>query len=186
MTQRELLQSMATNDTSKMYMIFGMVSLAFGGFILFLIKGNGIPDHQDLEQAEGSLRYIEIMRSSRGGSDTLRFGLNGIEKDFQYPSKAGALEHVHATLNDAGNQTVTVLYDNNHTRSPLFDDQVYHTVFALSLSNQNVRSYIEIRDEWTFDNKTGVWMGWTFISFGALLLINAFFSALSRQRNRVR
>ena len=170
---------MNTNiNTSKALFFSGLFSIVFGYFIGFLVTED-IPETKNLDSAEGTLRFVKKVDRQRYGSDVITFGLTGVNEEFHYDSKSGALDKAYTALENADKHTVTVLFNREDPRSAVFDDRVFFTVYALSVNKHSVRSFIEVREAWESDNRLGSWVGTTFIIFGILLLIAAFFDRLS-------
>ncbi|GAA4649759.1 hypothetical protein GCM10023116_20400 [Kistimonas scapharcae] len=145
-----------------------------------------IPETQHLNSAEGTLHFVKKVDHQRYGSDVVKFGLTGIDEEFHYSSKSGALDKVYAALENADKHSVTVLFNPEDPRSAAFDDRVFFTVYALSVNQHSVRSFLDVREAWESDNRLGDWVGSSFIVFGFFLLVGAFFYPLSDLPNNGR
>ncbi len=162
----------------KALLFSGVLSIAFGYLISFLATED-IPETKNLVSAEGTLRFVKKVDHQRYGSDVVKFGLTGVDEEFHYNSKSGAIDKVYTALENAGTHTVAVLFNREDPRSAVFDDRVFFTVYALSVNQHSVRSFLDVREAWESDNRLGSWVGTSFIVFGILLFVVAFFYPLS-------
>ncbi len=172
-------------STSKALFFSGILSIAFGYFFSYLAT-EALPATKNLDSAEGTLRFLKKVEPVRSGSDVIKFGLTGVDEEFHYDSKSGALDKVYTALKNADKETVAVLFNREDPRSAVFDDRVFFTVYALSINKHSVRSFIEVKDAWESDNRLGSWMGMSFIIFGISLLLTAFLNPLSAIPDRRR
>lgn len=179
-----MIKNTKTN-TSKALFFSGLFSIASSYLISFLATED-IPETQHLNSVEGTLRFVKKVDHQRYGSDVVKFGVTGVDEEFHYSSKSGAIDKVYTALENAGKHTVTVLFNREDPRSAVFDDRIFFTVYALSVNQHSVRSFLDVREAWESDNRLGAWVSSSFIVFGISLLVVAFFYPLTGLPNNGR
>jgi hypothetical protein len=158
----------------------GPLFLLLGCFMVFS-SDFGMPDADRLVEASGTITFLKKEPSGKY-SDVLRFSLSGQNLDFSYSSKAGETSAVYLALENAGDATVTVLYENDDGFSPLWDDKTYYSVFSINVGGVSVRSYSEIKESWSSSDEIGFWGGLIFIAIGVVYMSNAFTLAFARKK----
>lgn len=146
----------------------GAASVILGLVILYLSGGEpGVPDRAALASATGPVQSLIKGKSSLG------FSLKGDARHFQHLSKSGALPLVYQALSGDKGETVTVLFDPSQSWQPVFDDQAYHTVYEIRVSDRTLLSYEQARDAWRADQGIGNWLGMAFLFVGVAWVLIA-------------
>lgn len=156
------------NNRSKVYL--GVAWVIFGLVILYLSMGeSGIPSRVALVSATGSVQSVTKGKSS------VKFSLNGDAHHFQHLSKSGKLLPVYQALSGAKGEMVTVLFDPAQNWQPVFNENSYHTVYEIRISDRTLLSYEQASEAWQTDQHVGNWLGMAFVFIGVALVVFARF-----------
>ena len=155
--------------------LLGVVSILAGVAILVLVDGDaGVVDESALLAAKGRVAWVEKHKYG------VRFGLDGVDRNFSYPSKGGGADSVRDALAGAGDETVRIRYEPD-AHGPWGSDVRYHDIWAMSVGDRVVRSYEGTAGGYRDDNAVAPWLGGFFVLGGAVLLMSA---RLAREADR--
>lgn len=144
----------------------GAVSAILGLVILYLVNGEtGVPNRAALASATGPVQ------SAIKGKSSVKFSLKGDAHHFQHLSKSGDLLPIHQALSGASGEMVTVLYDPAQSWQPLFDDNAYHIVYEIRVSDRTLLNYEQAKVAWQTNEGIGNWLGVAFLLVGVALVI---------------
>ena len=135
------------------------ISLLGFGLALFALQvdpEDGIQQHNDLLKADGKIAWVENYTYGT------RFGLLGVTKKFNYPSKGRGMGAVRDALENAGDNNVSILHESD-THGPIYSDERYHDVWVINIGGQSIRTYEETLEAWKEDNNIAPWLGWIFL-----------------------
>jgi hypothetical protein len=152
------------NHYWKLLAFYSLVGLAAGIFC-FVVQTNpkgGITPQFTLLEASGKLAWMQEYKYGT------RFGLVGIDKRFNYPSKASGMGVVRDSLKHSGDSIVSVRYETD-SHGPVFSDEKYHNVWKLSVGNHTIRTYTETAEAWESDNRLAPWVGLAMTACGLVL-----------------
>jgi hypothetical protein len=158
------------NRTKLLLVAFGLLCLGLVGIYVGLDPTRGLPSESSLVAAEGSATWH---REDRHG---VLFGLEGHETGFRYLSKGNASGQVAAALGSPNGGLVRVLYDSESPGGPIYDRGKYFTVFSVSVDGVPIRSYQQVADAWSDDNRIGYWGGLVSILASVAFALLAFFA----------
>jgi hypothetical protein len=137
---------------------FAIAAFAFGVFILSTITPTlGVPEYAALAHAEGKLSWIERYKYG------VHFGLVGVNKSFNYLSKAGELGMISNRLANAKMEPISLMYEVQ-LNSPILANQNYYNVWEITIAGYPIRTYAEVKAGWQNDNRVAPFVG------GAMLL----------------
>ena len=148
----------------------GLLCLGLVGIYVGLDPTRGLPSESTLVAAEGSATWH---RKDRHG---VRFGLEGHDMSFRYLSKGNASDQVAAALGSTSGGLVRVLYDPESLDSPIHDSRKYFTVFSVSADGAPIRTYQQVADAWSADNRIAYWGGLASVLASFAFALLAFFT----------
>ena len=164
-------------STMKALFFSGVLAIASGYLIMFLATED-LPEIRNLAKAEGTLRFVKRVDHQHYGSDVIMFGLTGMDEEFHYNSRSGALDKVYTALENAEKHSIAVLFTPKEPHSAIFDKPVFFTAYALSINEHSIRSFLDVKESRESYNRLVAWAGTTSVIFGILLLVRAFFHPL--------
>jgi len=138
-------------------------ALGFGMAIFIgLYPKTAVTPEDALLQASGKLAWVQEHRYGT------RFGLVGVDAQFNYPSKARGMGIVREALQQAGEQPIAVRYERD-THGPVYSDERYHDVWVLSVGGRTVRSFGETEQARADDDSLMPWLSTAMAACGLLL-----------------
>jgi hypothetical protein len=141
-------------------------ALVFGCYFLIapLINPlNGLPNKSELVGVSGKVYWI---KSHDYG---VKFKLENDETIFNYPSKANSVGIVESALEYSENNSIKVLIKLNDFNKNLITGQEYTDIYEISVGDNLIRSYDDVKDAWAGDNKVGLFLG-PFMIFAAFYI----------------
>ena len=135
-------------------MAYALLSFLIG-VAAFVGAHSAFPDRGELSVVSGQL--VQIERARLGQSSRLDLQIRGVDHDFVYNAKAGDELAVLEALQARRGSTIEVVYEKPDRPS---DSAV---LYEISAAGVTIRSYEEIRETWTADNRIGVGLGWAFM-----------------------
>ncbi|NJC88586.1 MAG: hypothetical protein FIB02_08655 [Desulfuromonas sp.] len=163
---------------SRNILIWGIVLLAFGAFVLTLVD-KGAPDRSRLTAVVGQLKTLEKTTSKGGGLSSVRFSLASDHRDFHYISKAGHIDEVWSALRKAGHSEIGLLIDSTDSFSPPLESRAFHMVYEIKVGGNMIRPYPQVVESWDTDNFGGTLFGYGFAVSGIAMIFIYF---LKRQQ----
>ena len=126
-------------------------------------SGN-FPSYSELSEIEGEIDWVKKHRYG------IRFGLKNDQRSFNYPSKARELGLVREALESAADDSLSVFVDFGNSSSPIYEDEVYFTVFEIRIAGNIVRDYKGVSEAWESDQRLMPYLG-VFGVFGGLYIL---------------
>ena len=126
-------------------------------------KAEGVPPRTVLQTASGFMSWVEKGRYS------IRFGLKGDSRVFQYHSKAGLMGKVYDGLAGNPQPLVTLLVDAKGSPTSSFGFQQEFPVYEVQVSGKPLRTYQEVQDAWRSDNRLAFSLGIVIAFVGSFL-----------------
>lgn len=133
------------------------------GIVTWAASIQSLPPEGQLARVNGPVSWVETSRSS------VRFGLKGEARAFQYLSKAGQMRQVAAALTPGHADEVVVRYDPLDPHTPPFSNRPLFTVFEIAVAGKNVRAYSDVAKAWEDDERIAPWLGAAFVLCGLFL-----------------
>ncbi|MBD5802234.1 hypothetical protein AZOA_16600 [Azoarcus sp. Aa7] len=158
---------------SRNGLIWGVVLLAFGAFVLALVD-KGIPDRSRLTEVLGQLKSLDKATSKGGGISAVRFSLATDQRDFHYISKSGQIDAVWNAMQQAGHSEIGLLIDSADSHSPPFENRSFYTAYEIRIGGNLIRSYPQIAESWDGDNFVGELLGYGASLIGVALIVVPF------------
>lgn len=143
-------------------LILGTISMLFGLVVLYLAdNASDAAEKWKLREAYGTVESLAKGKSS------VKFGLRGESRHFQFLSQGGDIKLVYQALSAAGNKVVTVLFDPQDHWQPPLSDQSYCVVYEIRIADQPLVTYDQAKTAWQSNRITGQWLGWALLLIGA-------------------
>ena len=133
------------------------------GIVTWAAWTRSLPPEAQLARTSGPVSWVETSRSS------VRFGLKGESRAFQYLSKAGRMREVAAALTPGHPGEVLVRYDALDPHTPPFSNRPLFNVFEIVVAGRNVRAYADVAKAWEDDERIAPWVGAAFVVCGLFL-----------------
>jgi hypothetical protein len=161
------------NQPSRVTLCFyALFALSVGGLLMTSILGRTYPARASLRAVTGQAVLMPA------GRKTINFGLVGQTGVFSYASMGAGSENVKQALAASKALPVSILFDAGSAAAS--SSQVEYQVYEIAAGGKAVKSYEDIKEDSTFNDKIGVWCSVFFILFGCYSL----FRAIRPQRRR--
>lgn len=141
-------------------LIVSLLSMVIGTMFLTNLPGSGVPRPEDLKRETGMVGWVQQYGYG------VRFGFAENTRLFDYPSKGRAVGFVNDSLESAGDDIVSVLYDPAGSSRPIYTNREYFNVWDLQIAGQPIRTYEEITLAWQRDDLIGQLLGAVLTMYG--------------------